>query len=442
VIYPCFQTGGWIMKRLVPVLLLGFASSLFALIGETPTIRKVAVICPSEGTVDPKMGTYALIGDVPAGRSLILRTINKADGTFAGPDQTAFVPGGTAAPMIYSRLWLPGNILILREDGSLLAYPVAFDADGTAKLIGDTPTIFDSFIEQQNIATALAEAPGFLGIGTSSGRLYTVNTNDLAIETIELRKGEVTALTTVPQVGYFAFAAAVGGHVVGVNPNNSTVMFDLVDPRPEKLLDVTGAVFEPNTEALIEPAPVPILTANGTTEVTTLMIPANPTIGGMLTVGNMTKLSFSVVEVDLGSLAMRTAEGAVVLDPNFSMAHGGSDVNLVVAGAVLDLDPDTLNLRSRGNSVSALCANEYNNAREIDTNTLALNYGGSSVPALSSTSGDADNNLQSDVMARFDRAAVQAMLKNAPEGPVTLTLRWRFKDTSAGSASGVIRVKR
>jgi len=430
------------MKRLFTVLLFAFAAGLFALSGDVPAIRRVAVICPSDGAVDPKMGTYALIGEVPTGRSLILRTINKADGTFARPDQTAFVPGGTAAPgVIYSTLWLPGHILVLREDGSLLAYAVAFDADGTAKLIGDTPTIYDSYIEQQNIATALAEAPGFLGIGTSSGKLYTVS-NDLEVETIELGKGEVSGLTTVPQVGYFAFVAAINGHAVGVNPNNNTVMFDLVDPRPERLLDLTGAVFEPNTEALTEPAPVPILTANGSTNVTTLIIPANPMIGGLLSVALIQEMGFPVVEVDLGSLAMRTPEGAVLLDPNFSMASGGSGVTLAIAGGVIDIDPNTLNLRSRGNYVSALCKNENNSAGEIDTNTLALTYGGSIVPALGSTSGDADNNLQSDVMAKFDRAAVQAMLKDAPEGPVTLTLRWRFKDTSAGSASGVVKVKR
>jgi microsomal dipeptidase-like Zn-dependent dipeptidase len=437
--------------------------ALAALIGETPTIRGVTILDPkTDGILDPKVDGAALIGEVPTGRhQLIVRTVRKATGGRAAPDQVVTLPDGvTAVDLLFSNVYRPSSILVLGEDLRLLAYDVAFDAQGLPKLVGDTPAILGPFGDSAilGLGTALAEAPGavdpkvdpVLGVGTTAGRLIVVaGALDPKIDgVVDLGKGAVTGLATVPQVGFFAFVAAHNGRAVGVSAGGGspagTVVFDLADPRPDPFLDLSTGVLDPKTDPLTSPARVSFVAANGTPRVAVLHIPANPTIGGSLNVGVVVIGGCPIARVELGSLVMVEADGGAILyDPGFTMAEGGSGATFTIAGASLDLDPDTLNRHGHGRYVRALIEVEDDGALAIDPSTLRLHYGEASVPVsahVAPRTGDADEDGQADLLARFDRAAVLGLLADAPDGPATLTARWTYRDGSAGSASGQIRI--
>jgi hypothetical protein len=442
------------MKSTIAAFLIVIAAPLHALIGDTPTIRAVAVV---HGAVsDPLTESVALIGDTPegVGDQLILRTVNRNSGSYIEQDPIISPrDSARAVDVIFSRVFRPDAILVLAEDLTVREYAVAFDVFGLPKLVGETPTIHGPFGDPAILGagTVLAEAPNpidpsdpFLAIGTARGSLLLVCPSDPSANIITA-PGPVTGLGTVPQVGYFAFVAAQNGHVIGVNPSTAAVVFDLADPGPIPLVDLsTGAVFEPNGEPLKEPLPVPIVIANGTTRVSILQIPANPAIGGFLTSFGDIKGEFTIRGVEAGSLFLIADSGAVLYDPGFNFESGPSGVTFTIAGATADLDPDTLNLGSNGKFVTATIEVENGGADLVDAATPKLRYGPSEVPASAAFAprvGDADGDGQADLLVKFDRRAVQWMLKNAPAGPLTLQLTWTYRDGSSGHATAVIRIQ-
>lgn len=85
----------------------------------------------------------------------------------------------------------------------------------------------------------------------------------------------------------------------------------------------------------------------------------------------------------------------------------------VVVPATVDIDPDTLNLKSKGNWITAYIElpSSYN-VRNIDVRTVRLIIGEHEVRAeLRPTEiGDHDHDRVPDLMVKFDRQAVQALL--------------------------------
>ena len=406
------------------------ASPLYALIGEVPTIKAVAAV----PTANPSIEAVALVGTTPTGvDQLILRTFRRLDGSFIEQQPIAFVDGTRLVDVTAG----PGSISALCANEQILRYPIVFDAFGLPKLIGDTPTIVGPFGHPalDGSATVIAEAPGeIIAIGTTSGRLHIISPRDPGF-TVDLGSGPITGLTAVPQVGAFAFAAAHDGHVVGVNVNSGAILFDLADPRPDPLIELSAfAVFEPNDEPLTNPIPVPLLTANGTNQVTTVFIPANPTIGGTLSTGLVVIAAAPIVEVDHGTLFMLTDSGAVL--------YSDGEATFTIAGAVADLEPDVLNRLSRGKFVTARAECQNNLVDQINTKTLALRYGDSGVVPSAVSVGDADGDGQSDLVAKFSRAEVESMLHGVAAGRVRLLLTWRYFDDSLGFAPADVRVLR
>jgi hypothetical protein len=448
---------------LVAAVLLGAlpARPVSALIGDVPTIRDVAVV--RSDRLSPEAKAFALIGETPThGPQLILRSIRRQDGARAVPDQVVTLPSGIVpVDVLFSTVFQPDSILVLDQDLRVLRFGVAFDAFGTAKLIGDVPAVLGPFGNPAVVGagTALAEAPGvlgpmvdsFLGIGTSSGALLIASgVVDTADYLVDLGKGPITGLATVPQVGAFVFVAGHNGRAVGVNPGGPTppsIVFDLADPRPDPFFDI-GAVFEPNDEPLKTPAPVAFVAANGTPNVAVLQIPAGPTVGGSLKVGIIIVGGCPIARVGLGSLVTVEATGrAVLYDAGFTLAGGPGGTTVTLAGAAVDLDPDVLNLRSRGKHVRAKIEVEDGHAADIDPGspTLALSCdAGEGVPATGPAAepGDDDADGQVDLGVTFDRAAVQALLRGLPEGPVTPAVRWTYRDGSTGCGVASLRIKR
>jgi hypothetical protein len=105
--------------------------------------------------------------------------------------------------------------------------------------------------------------------------------------------------------------------------------------------------------------------------------------------------------------------------------------------ATIDLDPDTLNLRSKGKWVTAYIEfPEGYSVNEIDVSTVKLN---NKVPAeLKPTSvGDQDKDGVADRMVKFDRAGVQSILEPGEEVEIKITGAF---DGKAFEGIGTIRV--
>jgi hypothetical protein len=111
--------------------------------------------------------------------------------------------------------------------------------------------------------------------------------------------------------------------------------------------------------------------------------------------------------------------------------------------ASVDVDPDTLNLRSKGRWVTAFIElPEGYDVVGINVSTIMLN---GTVPAeVSPTSiGDYDNDGIPDLMVKFNRTAVSELMlsQGIRYGNVTLTVTGRLYDGIMLEGSDTIRVR-
>jgi hypothetical protein len=109
-----------------------------------------------------------------------------------------------------------------------------------------------------------------------------------------------------------------------------------------------------------------------------------------------------------------------------------------VTEAIIDIDPDTLNLGSKGTWITAYIELSAGyNVADIDVSTLLLN---DSVQAESrpASIGDDDNDEIIDLMVKFDRAAVEALLKVGDN--VEITVSGSLTDGTKLVGSDIIRV--
>jgi predicted ribosomally synthesized peptide with SipW-like signal peptide len=112
--------------------------------------------------------------------------------------------------------------------------------------------------------------------------------------------------------------------------------------------------------------------------------------------------------------------------------------------ATVDIDPDTLNPGSQGNFVTAYIelAQGYNVAAvEVSTVTLGVEGIDNGVPAESNPTeiGDHDGDTISDLMVKFDRAAVVALLGGVGEY-VTFVVAGELSSGERFEGSDVVRL--
>jgi hypothetical protein len=97
--------------------------------------------------------------------------------------------------------------------------------------------------------------------------------------------------------------------------------------------------------------------------------------------------------------------------------------------ATIDIDPDTLNIKSKGNWITCYIElPEGYDGNQIDVNTVILSVEGATPIAaeLSPTEvGDYDNDTIPDLMVKLDRGAVQSV---AGEGSVEMTVGGSLTD--------------
>ena len=100
--------------------------------------------------------------------------------------------------------------------------------------------------------------------------------------------------------------------------------------------------------------------------------------------------------------------------------------------ATIDIDPDTLNLKCKGNWITCYIElSEGHDVNQIDVNTVTLSVEGATPieAALSPTEvGDYDSDDIPDLMVKFDRGAVQAVVT---PGSVEMTVTGSLTDGTA-----------
>jgi len=109
-----------------------------------------------------------------------------------------------------------------------------------------------------------------------------------------------------------------------------------------------------------------------------------------------------------------------------------------VVQAVIDIDPDTLNLKSKGKWITCYIelSGDYD-VEDIDVSTIKLN---DEVPAESRPTGvgDCDDDDIAELMVKFDRSAVQEILEAGDEVGITVT--GELNDDTKFEGSDTIRV--
>ena len=94
---------------------------------------------------------------------------------------------------------------------------------------------------------------------------------------------------------------------------------------------------------------------------------------------------------------------------------------MLQTATTIDIDPDTLNLKSKGNWITCYIElPEGYNVEDIDISTILLNDVVHAEDHPTEIS-DHDNNGISDLMVKFDRQAVQDILKIGDNVAITVT---------------------
>ncbi|MBA7688959.1 hypothetical protein ES703_97449 [subsurface metagenome] len=105
--------------------------------------------------------------------------------------------------------------------------------------------------------------------------------------------------------------------------------------------------------------------------------------------------------------------------------------------AAIDIDPDTLNLSSKGKWVTVhIELPEGYDVDDIDASTIMLN-GEVSAESNPTEIGDYDGDGTVDLMVKFDRAAMQGILQ---VGDVEITVTGELNDGTPFEGSDTIRV--
>lgn len=131
----------------------------------------------------------------------------------------------------------------------------------------------------------------------------------------------------------------------------------------------------------------------------------------------------------MGKDIIQTSDhGYAVAGITDSFGAGGFDFWLIklagsrpeVIEATVDVDPDTLNLKSEGNRVTAyIDLAEGYFVSDVDVSSILLNNTISVDPYAPTEVGDYDEDGIRDLMVKFDRAGVMALLS---VGEATLTI--------------------
>lgn len=438
-----------------------------ALIGEVPTIRKVAF---GSHEAAGNVARMAFLEDIDAGNHLRVRTVDPATGLRLGDDLTLNLdqlmeeeglvteqqPKDPPTDLLFSTVFRPGKILVLTSRGRILEFSLAYDADGSPKVA--LPHVVDlRFAEGiDDSYYALAEAPNpadpknpFVAAGGGAGIVRCSNdTNESGL--VVIAHGPIRDLEAVPQVGYFALVAASGGRLTGVNPDSDSsasglqpaVTFDLTQQKDtwiEILSFTTGAVFEPNSEPLITETGMPVQIADGTSNTFTASIVPGPQPGDDLAIETIERALTNVSQVGFltdGTPIRLAADGSAIYTDKYGFAQ------LTLAGATALWLPQNFNLEAGGKFARVIFEVENGGAGD-DTFELAFTLGGTTlIPIEPPAVGDADADGNPDLTVRFDRAVVASLLEATNASEALMETVAYIEQQPLWRASSTIRLKK
>lgn len=437
-----------------------------ALIGETPTIRKVAF---GSHAAAGNVVRMAFLEDIDAGNILQVRTVDPITGLRLGDDLTlnldqlmeeeGLVDAQQPDPptdLLFSTVFRPGKILVLTSRGRILEFSLAYDADGSPK-VALPPVVDQRFAEGiDDSYLALAEAPNpadpknpFVAAGGGAGIVRCSNdTNENGL--VVIASGPIRDLEAVPQVGYFAVVAASGGRLTGINPDSDAsapelqpaVTFDLTqqkDASIEILSFTTGAVFEPNSEPLLTETGMPVQIADGTSNTFTASIVPGPQLGDELAIETIERALTNVSQVGFltdGTPTRLAADGSAIYTDKYGFAQ------LTLAGATGLWLPRTFNFEAGGKFARVIIEVENGGAGD-DTFELEFRLGDTAISPIEPPAvGDADADGNPDLTVRFDRAVVASLLESTNASEVLMETVAYIEQQPLWHASSTIRLNK
>jgi len=163
--------------------------------------------------------------------------------------------------------------------------------------------------------------------------------------------------------------------------------------------------------------------------------------------------TYGGMEEDFAHSMIQTSDGGyAIVGHTFSFGAGGKDFWLIKLApakipATVDINPDTLNLKSHGQWITAYIElSKDHNVGNIDVSSILLNDTTNVDPAATTEIGDYDGDSILDLMVKFDRAAVISLIGTVDYSEdtgksieVTLVITGKVAGTSFESAD-IVRV--
>ena len=396
-------------------------------------------------------------------RAIVGRVFNRTNGFQMGAALVIPLSGDlNPADVLISTVFAPDHLLLLDQARRIQLFPIGFRADGTPFVSGRASQIGPLGPSTAGVGTVLGEAPNaanpddpYLGLGTKSGHVVITTPH---IEPLDYPVADTPILDLggLPQVNSFALGAISGGVLYYIDPDTDPAVPGLQagitasfrDPRPVPWIDWADDILQRHTAPWIEPDVNPIVTANGTKEIATLVVPANLTIGGVLSVASRSFVSTAISQVVFSSLTATPADGSgIIYNRAFNFADGIVGRLWTVAGATMVLDAETLSPRGPSRWLHARIEAENQRAAEIDLATLTLSVEGARGampggprPAARLADFDGDTNVELEVS--FQSAVLNGLLRQVQGDTATVRASWRYQDGTEGTASAEVTVLR
>ncbi|UCD85310.1 MAG: PD40 domain-containing protein [Deltaproteobacteria bacterium] len=250
-----------------------------------------------------------------------------------------------------------------------------------------------------------------------------------------------------------AYVGSLGTRIAKIPPDGSsvTVLGNFSHPSepavsPDGFLYISQLEVRNVVMATLDTAEIIEVVATGVRAAQPVFDPEDDLFIGDVLTGRVLKISLpdgTISTIASGftfprALAFDADGNLFVGDPTDKIIYKISPAPPAVIEATIDIDPDTLNLKSHGKWITVYVElPEGYDVNDIDISTVLLE---DAIPAESHPTevGDSDGDGIADLMVKFDRTAVEAILR--PAGEVELVVTGELNDGTEFEGSDIIRV--
>ena len=306
-------------------------------------------------------------------------------------------------------------------------------ADGRIYALSSSGTPEWSFVTGGPIKSSPAvHESGLVVVGSSDTKLYAINSTAGTLLWEFDTDGEIVSTPMVRENIELVFAGSTDGNIYAVNRNNGNLVWnyttgDAILSSPAVNRD-TGALYIGSNDNKI-------YALNSTTGgllwtyTTADDVVSSPAISDGTVIANSVDGHVYVLDEDTGSLVWdyetgyNTDSSPMIENSRLFM---GTNTSMVVFGDIqnatdvtIDIDPDTINKKSKGKWITVYIEVDGYDPSWIDTSTLLLE---GTVPSSGpSNIGDHDSDGTMDLMVKFDRKEVISVLSTGEAVEVTIT---------------------